>query len=67
LDYDPFLNAQDCDLEGLKTLEIKKDLGNDSWFTVTYISSHAGKSIMIRLKIITVDNSYCIYGIGSLD
>lgn len=66
LDYDPFLNVQDCDLEWLKILEIKADTKEDSWFIVSYSYIDyldTKQNIRIRLKIIPIDKSYYIVDI----
>ena len=68
LDYDPFLNVQDCDLEWLKILNIKADT-KDSWFIVSYSYIdylNIKQNIRIRLKIILIDKSYCIVDIEGI-
>ncbi|NLE04965.1 MAG: hypothetical protein GX638_09205 [Crenarchaeota archaeon] len=69
LDYDPFLNVQDCDLEWLKILNIKADTKEDSWFIVSYSYIdylNIKQNIRIRLKIILIDKSYCIVDIEGI-
>jgi len=57
IDYDPFLNAQDCDLEMLKTLQINKD-EQANIYNVTY--QWNDYSITIRLSVVKTDNGYKI-------
>ena len=63
LDYDPFLKAQDCDVEWLNILDIKADKEDDTWFIVSYsYVDYLGvkQNICIKLKIIQTDNYYLI-------
>lgn len=68
LDADPFLNAQDCDIEWLKSLNVKADV-NDSWFVVSYSYTdylNTKQNIEIRLKVISANDSYYIDDIEGL-
>lgn len=66
LDYDPFLKAQDCDVEWLNNLDIKADTKDENWFTVSYSYTdylNNKQNISIRLKIVPTDNHYQIIDI----
>ncbi|MDR0712828.1 MAG: YbjP/YqhG family protein, partial [Bacteroidales bacterium] len=56
LDYDPLIQAQDCDRETLKTLEIKPETGRENVYSVCYAWSN-DKKICIRL-LLTEENGY---------
>ena len=69
LNSDPFLNAQDCDLEWLKTLTIEPDTKNNSWFIISYSYidySNSKKNVEIKLKVVSVDGFYYICDIEGL-
>jgi len=68
LDYDPFLKAQDCDVEWLKRLNIKEDAKED-WFVVSYSYVdylNTKQNVVIRLKVISNDKSYSIFDIDGI-
>jgi len=50
LDYDPFLNAQDCDTEWLKTLLIKMDT-EKNLYQVSYKDISSGTQVVIKLIV----------------
>lgn len=60
LDYDPFLKAQDCDAETLKTLSIKKDIKQKNLFYVSYNDNYTKTEITIKLIIKKENDSYKI-------
>ena len=60
LDYDPFLNAQDCDIKSLKTLEVKRDDKDQNIFIVTYVWPSDNKTISIKTGVIKVRDTYKI-------
>jgi hypothetical protein len=64
LDYDPLIQAQDCDGETVKTLEIKPDAEQENVYSVCYTWSD-GEKICIRLLLTEVDGSYLIADILS--
>ena len=51
LDADPFLKAQDANIESLKTLVVKKDPLHDNEYTVSYIDIYSEKIKLIHLKL----------------
>lgn len=60
LDYDPFLKAQDSNVECLKTLTVKKDLNKLNLFTVSYIDDYSKEKITINLSVIKQKDIYKI-------
>ncbi len=56
LDYDPFLNAQDCDIEWLKTLTITKDNKSKNKYIVGFIDNFSNKKNTIKLIISIISN-----------
>lgn len=50
LDYDPFLNAQDCDIRWIKYLTITKDLTRKNCFSIGYGSEYVVTVILKRKK-----------------
>ncbi len=58
LDYDPILNAQDCDESWVKTLEIKPVLGQKNVYDVCY--SYDNNKNCIRLILINKNGNYLI-------
>ena len=52
LDYDPFLNAQDCSEDWLGTLSVEKHPKNDGQFIVSYVDGYSNKRIEIILIIV---------------
>ncbi len=49
LDYDPFVKAQDCNIECLKTLKIETLSAKKNEFTVSYTDSYSKENIKIIL------------------
>lgn len=60
LDYDPFLNAQDCDIEWLKTLSIRKDSIRNNLYYVSFISLYNKSTITIKLFVVKQKEQYKI-------
>lgn len=60
LDYDPFLNAQDCDIEWLKTLTIRKDTKKSNLYYVSYADNYNNTKITIRLIVVKEKECYKI-------
>jgi hypothetical protein len=60
LDYDPILNAQDCDILWLKTLKILKDSKMKDLYFVTYIDTFSKKKNTIKLIVIKEDGNFKI-------
>lgn len=58
LDYDPFLKAQDSNIEWLKTLIIKKDPSKKGFYEVSYTDNT--KQIVIKLTVIKQNESFKI-------
>jgi len=58
LDYDPFLKAQDANLEWLKTLIVKKDSSKKDFYAVSYTDNN--KQIIIKLNVIKQNDSFKI-------
>jgi hypothetical protein len=58
LNYDPILQAQDCDRRTIETLEIESELRNV--YTVCYTSPHNRQKMCIKLLIIEWRGSYLI-------
>lgn len=52
LDYDLILNAQDCDLEWLKTLSVTKDTKRSYTYVVSYIDNYSKKRNTINLVVV---------------
>jgi len=62
-DYDPFLNAQDSNIEWLNTLTVKKDIKNDNLYKVSYKDTFSGTQVLIKLIVIKEKESYKINAI----
>jgi hypothetical protein len=60
LDYDPFINAQDADIEWLKTLTINKDADVNNLYVVSYLETYSFQQIKIKLLIVKQKNCYKI-------
>lgn len=65
IDYDPFLNAQDCNINWLKTLNITKEEKDSCWYNVYYTDNYS--DIKIKISIIKEGNLYKINDIWSLN
>lgn len=52
LDYDPIINAQDCDVQWSKTLEITNDCKKSQIYIVSYIDVYSKRKNTIKLFII---------------
>lgn len=62
LDYDPFLNAQDCDIYWLKTLKIEKDAKTPNLYIVSYVDKYNPKRNYVKLFVTKERNQYKISG-----
>ena len=60
LDADPFLQAQDTDIDWLRTLVINKDAQKPNVYTVSYMSNYSKKRIINRLLVVKVGQAYKI-------
>jgi hypothetical protein len=60
LDYDPFLNAQDCDAEWLKTLTITRDSRKPNFYIISFVDNLSNKKNYIRLSVIKEKDTYKI-------
>lgn len=60
LDYDPFLNAQDSNIEWIKTLSVKKDTKENNLYYVSYKDTYNGTQIVIKLIVLKEKESYKI-------
>lgn len=58
-DYDPFLKAQDCSIEWLNTLSIKRENLNNQYI-VTYFDDYSKTNITIKIIIVKELDSYKI-------
>lgn len=68
LDYDPLIDAQDADIESLKTLSIKKNIGIASGYIVTYESSSKYdnyEKTSIKLTVVKEKDGYKIDSVQS--
>lgn len=59
-DNDPFINAQDCEIELLKILNFKKKVKTDNTFIVSYLDNATRNLISIELIVIITDEIYKI-------
>lgn len=50
LDYDPFLNAQDCDISWVKTLQIEVIESGNKDYQVSYNDGYGIKTIIVSLQ-----------------
>ncbi|WDF54050.1 DUF3828 domain-containing protein [Mucilaginibacter sp. KACC 22063] len=63
-DADPFLKAQDCDKEWLKTLHIKKDPKKSNIYAVSYTAiNDTNEKIVIHLLVVNQNGLYKIAAI----
>ncbi|MBC7449864.1 MAG: DUF3828 domain-containing protein [Cytophagales bacterium] len=62
LDYDPFLNAQDCDIEWLKTLSIIQENRHSNVYFVSYTYTYDDKinTGSIKLQVVKEQDGYKI-------
>jgi hypothetical protein len=66
IDYDPFTNAQDFDINWLKTLNISKDSVKNDIYHVSYYESYRGKYEKIKLSVVKEGDSYKIDKVYSI-
>jgi len=60
LDYDPFLKAQDCDKEWLKTLTISKNHDREGEYRIGFLDSFKGETTEIIVKVVSENGVYKI-------
>ncbi|MDR1403547.1 MAG: YbjP/YqhG family protein [Tannerellaceae bacterium] len=60
LDYDPIIQAQDCDKSWIETLEIKPDAERQNVYDVYYAPALNQKKICIRLLLANDNGNYLI-------
>lgn len=65
LDYDPFLNAQDCETSWIKTLEIHPDTTLENTWEVSYAYDALHRSCM-SLSLVHIDGEYLIDDVDGL-
>ncbi len=63
LDYDPIINAQDCDVQWLKTLEIIKSSSTTQIYIVSYTDGYSKRKNSIKLFITKEFGSFKIANI----
>jgi len=60
LDADPFLQAQDTDLDWVKTLVINKDAQKPNVYIVSYVDNYTKKRIVNKLLVVKQGQTYKI-------
>ncbi|MDR1402089.1 MAG: YbjP/YqhG family protein [Tannerellaceae bacterium] len=60
LDYDPVIQAQDCDANWIKTIEIHPDTERQNVYTVCYISTYNSEETRIELLLADDNGNYLI-------
>jgi hypothetical protein len=60
LDYDPILQAQDCDRETIQTLEIEPETGEKDVYNVCYTWPYANQKTCIKLLLTEDGGNYLI-------
>lgn len=60
LDYDPFLNAQDCDRSWIATLSVKRDTEEHDLYHVQYKDTSSQESIRLKLRLKHESGAYKI-------
>jgi len=63
LDYDVILNAQDCDLEWLKTLSVTKDSKRLNTYVVSYVDNYSKKMNSISLVVVSEKGEFKVNSI----
>ena len=59
LDYDPFLNAQDCDITWLETLVVNKGITQNQYI-VSYKDNFTKNDVIIKLNVVKQGGSFKI-------
>ena len=67
LDYDPFLDAQDCDMKWLESLNVKPLNKTDNVFVMSYNTGWQDKVVKLKLTILKSDGHYKIDGLERLN
>ncbi|MFV0420415.1 MAG: DUF3828 domain-containing protein [Dysgonomonas sp.] len=60
LDYDPILNAQDCDKKWIETLRISPDTEQKNIYIISYMDDYNRDYNQIRLTVTKVGEKYLI-------
>jgi len=60
LEYDPFLDAQDCEASWLNSLLVEKDPNLNYVFKVSYLDSYNNTRTVIKLAVVQVGTEYKI-------
>jgi hypothetical protein len=60
LNYDPFINAQDWDIDLLKKLMIRKEIKSNNIFEVSYPDNYRKTLTKIKLIVIKQNDNYKI-------
>ncbi len=60
LDYDPILNAQDCDFDWLRDLSVTKDSDMANVYIVSYSPGSEYENVEIRLVVVKDEKDYKI-------
>lgn len=64
LDYDPFLNAQDSNVDWLKTLRVEKYSESEKTFKISYYDSYSNEDVTIILGVLHENGQYKIDFVG---
>lgn len=60
MDYDPFLNAQDCDTSWIRTMSVKHDVLENDIYHVQYKDVSTQENIRVKLKLNHENGEYRI-------
>ena len=60
LDYDPILNAQDCDREWIKTLSVLKDSKKKNVYKISFKGVYNEKCNIVNVLVVKENNIYKI-------
>ena len=60
LDYDPFLNAQDCDINMLQSLNIKKAQVATDVYIISYLAEGHEDPVVIKMKVTKKGDAWMI-------
>ena len=60
VDYDPILNAQDCDFDWLRDLSVTKDSDMANVYIVSYSPGSEYENVEIRLVVVKDEKDYKI-------
>lgn len=62
LDYDPFINAQDVDMDWLRTLNIVKDSKDPQLYIVSFVDNYEKKRHYVKVLVVRQKDQYKING-----